>query len=198
MTATETSIPPVVMRGAERLHQSWGWLLVWGILMVVAGSCALASPLVATLASVTVFGVLFLIAGGVQFAGAWSARGWEGILMSVLCGLLYLFAGIVLIERPLLGAAGYTLFLAMLFFGVGVARVASGLIHRFPGWGWVVLSGTVSVLLAIFIWRNMPETALWVIGTFVGIDLIFAGWGWIMLAIGVRRLPRVLQQAGVQ
>ncbi len=77
--------------------------------------------------------------------------------MAILCGILYLFAGVVLLERPLLGAAGYTLFLTMLFFAVGIVRIAGAILHRFSGWGWAVLSGCVSVLLAVLIWRDYPR-----------------------------------------
>jgi uncharacterized membrane protein HdeD (DUF308 family) len=174
---------------AERLRKSWGWLLAWGLVLVVVGTAALLLPLLATVASAQVFGILMLIAAGGHIAAAFSARGWGGVLMTVLCGALYFFAGIVFLERPLLGAAAFTLFLAMMFFAGGVARIAAALIHRFSGWGWTVVSGAISVLLAILIWRDLPESALWVIGTFVGIDLIFSGLGWIILALGLRKLP---------
>ncbi len=181
---------------ADALRRSWGWLLLWGVLLIVAGAAAVAFPVLATVASVQVFGVLLLVAAGAQLAGAAVARGWGGVLTAVLCGALYFFAGVVLLERPLLGAAGYTLLLAMLFLAVGAARIAAGLIHRFSGWGWAVLSGVVSVALGVLIWQDLPGSALWVVGTFVGIDLLFAGWGWVMLALGVRQLP-IADPAGV-
>jgi len=36
------------------------------------------------------------------------------------------------------------------------------------------------------IWRQLPEAALWVIGTFIGIDLMFVGWSWLMLGMALR------------
>ena len=38
------------------------------------------------------------------------------------------------------------------------------------------------------IWREWPESAFWVIGLFVGIDMLFAGWAWVMTALAVRNL----------
>ncbi len=173
----------------EAVRRSWGWLVGWGVLLLVAGTAALAYPAAATVISVEVFGVLLLIAAGGQLAAVFfHARGWGGVLTSVLCGVLYFFAGVVLLERPLLGAAGYTLFLAMLFFALGVTRVTAAVVVRFSGWGWAAISGVISVLLAVLIWQNMPGSALWVIGTFVGIDLIFAGWSWVMLGLAARQL----------
>ena len=55
-----------------------------------------------------------------------------------------------------------------------------------PHRGWVLLSGLITRLLGILIWRQLPGAAVWVIGTFVGIDMIFAGWSWVMLALAAR------------
>ena len=38
------------------------------------------------------------------------------------------------------------------------------------------------------LYRQWPLSGLWVIGLFVGIDLIFNGWGWVMLGTGLRRI----------
>jgi uncharacterized membrane protein HdeD (DUF308 family) len=53
--------------------------------------------------------------------------------------------------------------------------------------GWLILNGVVSILLGVMIWRSWPVSGLWVIGMFVGIDMIFDGWTEIMLALSVRR-----------
>ena len=60
---------------------------------------------------------------------------------------------------------------------------------RFPQWGWSLLSGVLTTLIGIVIYKNLPETALWAVGTLVGIQLLFDGWYWIMLAVSIRRLP---------
>jgi hypothetical protein len=49
-----------------------------------------------------------------------------------------------------------------------------------------MVNGFGSLLLGICIRRHFPESAFWVIGRFVGIDMIFSAWSWVMLAIGVR------------
>jgi uncharacterized membrane protein HdeD (DUF308 family) len=179
---------PSIADEIAKLRRSWVWLLVWGILLVMIGTVALAYPFMATVSSVMTFGVLLLLAAGVQFSTAFVARGWGGVLMALLVGAFYAFAGVILVGRPGLGAAGFTLFLAMLFFAVGVARIATGLVYQFSGWGWTVINGVVSIFLALLIWQDFPEAALWVIGVFVGIDLILAGWSWIMLATRLQRL----------
>jgi uncharacterized membrane protein HdeD (DUF308 family) len=36
--------------------------------------------------------------------------------------------------------------------------------------------------------NRTPGASLWVIGLFVGIEMIFNGWAWVMLSLGLRRV----------
>src|SRR5436853_191248 len=63
------------------------------------------------------------------------------------------------------------------------------LVIRFPQWGWSLLSGVHTTLVGLVIYKNLPEDTIWVIGTLIGIQLIFDGWFWIMIATAIRRLP---------
>ena len=56
------------------LRESWGWILVMGILMIVGGIAAIATPLFATVGVVTFLGLLILAAGVAQIVSAFSAR----------------------------------------------------------------------------------------------------------------------------
>jgi uncharacterized membrane protein HdeD (DUF308 family) len=42
------------------------------------------------------------------------------------------------------------------------------------------------LVLASLILAQWPASGLWVIGLFIGIDLIFYGFAWIALAAGLR------------
>ena len=55
--------------------------------------------------------------------------------------------------------------------------------------GWLILNGAISILLGAMIWSSWPVSGLWVIGMFIGIDMIFDGWTEIMLALSARSLP---------
>jgi len=172
------------------LRRIWLCLVSLGVALIVLGFAAIGAPVVATFATVTVFGILLLIGAAVELVSMVWVRRWASFLHHLLSGLLYLFLGLLLVDRPALGAAGYTLVLAVFFVASGVARVVFGLAHRYPGRTWTVLSGAVAVLLGVMIWRELPEAALWVIGTFVGIELVFNGVSWLMLGLAVRNLPR--------
>ena len=92
-------------------------------------------------------------------------------------------------DRPLASTASLTLVVSVLFIVMGIMRFAAALTLRFPQWGWSLLSGLLTTLVGLIIYRNMPFTALWAIGTLIGIQLLFDGWFWVMLAISLRRLP---------
>ena len=50
----------------------------------------------------------------------------------------------------------------------------------------MLLNGCITLMLGVLINRQWPGSGLWVIGLFVGIEMIFNGWAWIMLAIGLQ------------
>jgi uncharacterized membrane protein HdeD (DUF308 family) len=186
------NFPYFLSGGDEELHylrRNRGWFLALGAVLVAAGVLAIGYPVAATLVSVELIGVVLAVAGVFELASSFQARRLGSALVRVVCGLLYVFLGLVMIDRPALGAAGYTLVLALFFFAAGVLRVALALSLRFSGWGWVLVGGVVSLVLGVLIWREMPAAALWVIGTFVGIDLVFNGVSWVMLGLAARSVP---------
>jgi uncharacterized membrane protein HdeD (DUF308 family) len=175
---------------ADRLRAVWGCLVALGIALIILGFAAIGAPVVATFTTVTVFGILLVVGGIVELVSLVWVRRWGTFFHHVLSGLLYLFMGAILLERPGLGAAGYTLLLAVFFVASGVARVVYALGQGGPGRGWTILSGIISFCLGVMVWRDFPESALWVIGTFVGIELVFNGVTWLTVGLAARNLPR--------
>jgi uncharacterized membrane protein HdeD (DUF308 family) len=171
------------------LRRKWGWFLALGLFLIVVGVAAINHPVVATFTMVEVLGYLLVFGGIAEIVSALWALHWGGFFLHVVCGLLYIIIGAMIVDRPGLGAAGYTLLLAMFFFASGLVRSLIAVSQRFSGWGWTLLSGLISLALGVFIWRELPEAAFWVVGMFVGIDLIFIGWSWVMLGLAARSLP---------
>ena len=71
----------------------------------------------------------------------------------------------------------------------GLFRLGVVLTTAVEGRDWLLLSALATLVLGIMIWRQWPSSALWVIGLFVGIDLMLYGWWLVSLALAVRRLP---------
>jgi uncharacterized membrane protein HdeD (DUF308 family) len=158
-----------------------------GLASIIVGILAISLPYVATDAFVLVFGWLLLIEGIVQVIHAVMVRNWRGFALHLVAAVLYLIAGLFILEDPVRAAAVLTLLFAATFFAGGLLRIVFSLSERFPSWPWVLLNGVVDLILGILIWRGWPESSLWVIGLFVGIDLLFHGWSCVILALTARQ-----------
>jgi len=162
-------------------------LIVLGVVLVVLGIAALMAPWVFTLTSVMIFGWMLILGGVAGTVNAIVSKGWHGFGIYLLIGILDVVVGFLLVSKPLQAASIVTLVLAVLFLAGGFGRILTAVIVRFPHWGSAVLGGLVSVLLGGMIWAEWPESTLWVIGTFIGIELLFRGLAWISLGMTAKR-----------
>jgi uncharacterized membrane protein HdeD (DUF308 family) len=81
---------------------------------------------------------------------------------------------------------------AVFLLASGTVKVAIGIAHRKQsGWGWVVASGLLSVLLGILVLAQFAGSGLGVLGLFLAIELIFDGWGLIAVALAVHATKEV-------
>jgi len=174
--------------GMAPLRAKWGWIVALGIVYLLAGFIALGSVVMATVASVLVVGVMMIIAGVAEVFNAFQVKSWGKFLLWALLGVLYIVAGFVAFENPLLAAAVLTLVLGATLVLSGIMRIvlAFGMKQETP-WIWVVLSGVITLLLGLVILAHWPVSSLYILGLFLGIDLIMAGAGWIGLGLGLRR-----------
>jgi uncharacterized membrane protein HdeD (DUF308 family) len=174
--------------GLAPLRAKSGWIVALGIVYAIAGVIALSSIVFATVASVFVVGVMMLIAGVAEVFNAFQVKTWGKFLLWLLLGALYIFAGFVTFENPLLAAAVLTLLLGFSLLASGVMRIvlAFSMKDEMP-WIWVAASGVITLLLGLIILAHWPVSSLYILGLFLGIDLIIAGVGWIGIGLGLKR-----------
>jgi uncharacterized membrane protein HdeD (DUF308 family) len=185
-------LSPVPVESELRsLRQHWVWFLVLGIALVVLGSIAIGWACLAniTIAATWLFGFVLLGGGIGEIIHSFTVGRWSGTLVHLLIGLLYAVVGFMMISDPADSAITLTKIIAIFMIVGGIFRVVASLAHRFPGWEWVLLNGGITLLLGLYIYRQLPESGLWFIGLFLGIEMIFNGWSLIALAIGIRQLP---------
>jgi uncharacterized membrane protein HdeD (DUF308 family) len=165
------------MESRKQIRQGSGWVIALGIVMIILGVAAIASPLVAGLAVGAYLGWLFIVGSIVQAIDAFRHHSSNGslLLRLVLC-LLYLAAGILLLLNPLAGAASITLLVGIFFFVEGVFRVFLAFkVKPARRWGWVLVNGILMIVLGILIGYQWPANAPWLLGLWVGIGLLFNG-----------------------
>jgi uncharacterized membrane protein HdeD (DUF308 family) len=170
------------------LRAKSGWIIALGVVYVLAGLIALGSVVTATVASVLVVGVMMIIAGVAEVFSAFQIKSWGKFLLWALLGVLYIVAGFVTFENPLLAAALLTLILGASLVASGIMRVILAFsMKRESPWIWVLVSGVITLLLGLLIFAHWPVSSLYILGVFLGIDLIIAGTAWIGLGFGLRR-----------
>lgn len=157
--------------------KSWGWLFVIGILLVILGIVCVAAPVVTTLFSMVAFGWLLIFSGILKIIYSfrfWKDE-WSGFFVFLLAGLIYLVVGGLILYNPVTSAASLTLLLAVFFLVLGVFRIAGAIAFQLSNKAWVIVDGILAFILGVLILAHWPSSALWVIGLFIGIDLIFSG-----------------------
>ena len=170
------------------LRAKSGWIIALGVVYVIAGFIALGSVAMATVATVFIVGIMMLLAGVAEIISAFQVKTWGKFVLWLLLGILYVVAGFAAFENPLLAAAVLTLVLGFALVVSGVMRIilAFGMKEGMP-WMWIALSGVITFLLGAIILAHWPVSSVYVLGIFLGIDLVFAGAGWIGLGLGLRR-----------
>ncbi|MEX0866244.1 MAG: HdeD family acid-resistance protein [Pirellulales bacterium] len=172
----------------HHVGEHWWWFLVLGGAMALLGMIAIGSSFAATMFTIVFFGLLLMVAGIAQIVTSfWTGR-WSGFMLYLFVGVLYTVVGFFLIDEPAQGAVAMTFVLAAMLIANGAIRLIAALTDRFAGWGWALLSGAVSILLGLMIYKGWPDTGLFIIGLFVGIELLFAGLGWIMFSLGLKQV----------
>jgi uncharacterized membrane protein HdeD (DUF308 family) len=133
---------------------------------------------------------MMIIAGVAEIVNAFQIKTWGRFLVWALLGLLYIVAGFVVFENPLFAVVLLTLLLGVALVVSGVVRIFLAFsMKRATPWIWVGLSGAITLLLGLLILARWPINSVYILGLFLGIDLIFAGAGWIGLGFGLRRVP---------
>jgi uncharacterized membrane protein HdeD (DUF308 family) len=175
--------------GLDALRGNWFWFVLLGVALIVLGSVALGSVAVASLATAVTFGVLILLGGIGETVGAFWCRGWSGFFLHLLSGVLSIVIGVLFLRAPVGAVLALTLLVACFLLVGGIFKIVAALSYRFSAWGWPLVSGVIDVILGVMIWQEWPASALWVIGLFVGINLVFRGFNWIAFGLALRTLP---------
>lgn len=165
------------------------WSMGLSVLMIVAGVLAVAIPQVAGIAVNLWVAWLLVFSGVAHLVFAWHMRSVGGLIWELLLGILYGFVGAYLSFNPMAGLASLTLALAIYLFAEGMLEsILSFRLSQVPGAGWLLFDGIITLILAVLIWRSWPSDTEWVLGTLVGISILFSGVSRLLFSLSARRL----------
>jgi uncharacterized membrane protein HdeD (DUF308 family) len=181
------STAPATLSGL--VPKAINWSIALSILLIVAGLFAILIPSVSGLAITLIFGWLMILSGITHLVFAFKTHTTGGRIWEILIGIIYLVTGFYLIAHPIEALFALTLILACyLFFEAIFEFVQYFQLRPRHGAGWLIVDGIVTLILAIMIWRSWPVSSVWVIGTLVGISMIFSGISRLMLSLAAKRL----------
>jgi uncharacterized membrane protein HdeD (DUF308 family) len=171
--------------GIEEVRAHRGWFLFMGAALIILGTIAIGIAEVMTIVSVLFLGWILLFAGIFEVVHGFARRAWGGFFVNLMGGLLYAVTGLLMISHPGVAAVTLTLMIALLLIVAGTFRIIIAFSTPIHHRGWLILNGAISLFLGFSIMSSWPVSGLWVIGLFIGIDMIFDGWTEVMLALSV-------------
>ncbi|MEM0964829.1 MAG: DUF308 domain-containing protein [Verrucomicrobiota bacterium] len=162
--------PDVLRRNSKAAF--WG-----GILSVILGIAAISLPGVFTLGIEVFIGTLLVIGGLVQVFSAFGSIGSKNWLLAGFVGALTAVVGVLFLLNPLKGVVALTALLGIFFLVSGVFRLVAAIQLRGSGkaTGFAVVNAVITIVLGGLVLAEWPESSIYILGLFLGIDLIFIG-----------------------
>src|SRR5215469_2005759 len=172
----------------HELARNWGWIALRGVLAILFGVVALASPASAFAAIVLLFGAYAFVDGVFDlialFRGAGKDRFWA-LLLEALVGI---GIGVLTIARPATTAL-------ILLYYVGIWAILSGIFElaaairlrkEITGEFWLGLAGVLSIVFGVLLFAT-PGPAALALTIWIGAFALVFGVTLLALAFRLRR-----------
>ncbi|MEM8581763.1 MAG: DUF308 domain-containing protein [Pseudomonadota bacterium] len=171
------------------------WVLL-GVLSIAFSLFVLGNAVAASIAVTTLTGALFLVAGAVQIAAGVGADTTSSKVFSISMGALAAFLGVSFMFNPLQGAISLSLLITILLAAGGIARIVFARRMKNTQFFWpMLISGLLSIVLAIYILANFSTASVQLLGVLLGVELLFNGVSFIALGFFLKSHPELAAQA---
>lgn len=158
------------------------WLIV-GIISIFGGALAIFNPLSATVAAEQLAGWIFLLVGILQFIAMFRATTTSAKIFAAIGGVIGILISFELLKHPLDGILTLTIVIAILFMASGIVKTVTSFSLRgtmlfVP----VLVSGLISIALAVMIFSDYPQSATFILGILLGVELLVNGFTMIVFS----------------
>ncbi|HUD30511.1 MAG TPA: DUF308 domain-containing protein [Novosphingobium sp.] len=164
----------------------WGWIMGYGILLLVVALIVLVNPLVAGVATGLILGVVLIVYGVAAIAAGWTTLSTRARWTEILLGALALLAGIFAIVDPVAGALSLVWAIGVWLVVAGGFQIAFALKARHDR-GWRLFLGALDVVLGLILVFAGPAPSLAFLAVIVAVSLTVRGVFLILLAQTLRR-----------
>jgi uncharacterized membrane protein HdeD (DUF308 family) len=164
--------------------QSASHRLLWvGIVMLVLGVAAIVWPAFSTLVATLFVGWMLFLSGCIALFGSFTIRGTGPFFSALLFALLSIAAGVFLLFNPLAGETALTLAMVAIFAVQGAFEIFLALdVRPLRGWVPMLISGVITIVVAVLIAAEWPGISLFLLGVLVGVNFISTGIGYISIS----------------
>lgn len=177
-----TDSEPKQMGYLQRL-MSGSWLAgLLAVLELILGFMLLTSPFILGTSAVWVCGFVLVIVGIARLVQGfmYSYNRW----WNFPAGLVFIALGVLMVLLPVLSLELWTLMLGCAFTLGGLIRLGIAIAQRKEqGSAWRFFNALVTLVLGVLVLWQWPASSLWLIGTFIAIEMIFSGWTLLFLAL---------------
>jgi uncharacterized membrane protein HdeD (DUF308 family) len=190
MATTSLDAAAAAMRDAMRdtVRRNSLLYLLQGILMVITGVLALIYPALASIAIVRLLGWVLIVSGIFQGIGLIGASEVPYFWMELLSAVLAIVIGVLLLRHTDAGLLFFSMLFLIYFMIEGLVKVIFAFIIRpFPNWGWVLASGLLGIVFALYLLANFSTISDWMLGILLGFLLLVEGTALSSLAWRVRQ-----------
>ena len=174
-----------------KLHQSWGWLLALGVVLILFGFLILTTPMGVVTASLTTemwIAVALVVAGVLQLMHGIRESDWSHATWQMFGGIASIVGGVLIFLYPTLGLVSLTMVIAATLVAQGITSLMiGGGVGDAGSRRWLILSAVISIVAGLLIMFDLPSSAGWTLGTIVGAALLLQGVSLTLLALEVRR-----------
>lgn len=174
---------------ATVFRDNWLWLVLLGVVLMIAGAAAILVPVFSTVPASKILGSVLVISGLVQIMQSAKMLKWVGFIWHMLLGALATIGGALIYMDPFAGLIAVTLLIAIIFAAHGATQIVfSARVRRQSGWHWFLVSGCIALIVSILLVMKLPYTHSFTPATMAGVSLLFAGGAYVAMALASRKV----------
>lgn len=175
--------------GTARPAAGWGWVLAYGVIVLLVGLLAFLNPIATGLATGILFGLLLVAYGVLALIAGFSSLSHRSRWIELLLGVLGILAGAMTLFNPFLGALSLVTLIGAWLLVSGIFEIVSGFTNAHDRI-WRVVLGLLDMILGGILLFSGPATGLFFLAFCIGISFLFRGVFLVMLAFGLRKIGR--------
>ncbi|HEY1331210.1 MAG TPA: HdeD family acid-resistance protein [Actinomycetota bacterium] len=174
----------------QTVGRSWGWILFFGIISILAGIVITAHPSSSVFAFAILWGAWLFVAGIFRLVEAIADSGETGgmrVLMAIL-GILSILIGLFFMRHVYQTVAIIAFLLGLFWVVGGIIEFVVAVSHRdMPGRGWRIFMGILGFIAGLIVLAE-PGISLVTLAWVLGIWLVVYGIMEIVVSLQVRKL----------